>query len=58
MKRKVKPYGIRPRLSKKETIKQKIRRKKAAIKSGAYDPESGDRFIFKRVIYGISTLRL
>ena len=40
------PYGIRPRLSKKETIKQKIRRKKAAIKSGAYDPESEDRFTF------------
>tara|TARA_R100000008_G_scaffold16873_1_gene8346 strand:+ start:534 stop:1718 length:1185 start_codon:yes stop_codon:yes gene_type:complete len=40
------PYGIRPRLSKKETIKQKIRRKKAAIKSGTYDPESGDRFTF------------
>ena len=39
-------YGIRPRLSKKETIKQKIRRKKAAIKAGTYDPESGDRFTF------------
>tara|TARA_R110000868_G_scaffold128643_1_gene336863 strand:- start:5498 stop:6691 length:1194 start_codon:yes stop_codon:yes gene_type:complete len=39
-------YGIRPRLSKKETIKQKIRRKKAAIKSGAYDPESNERFTF------------
>lgn len=47
MKRKGKrPYGIRPRLSKKETIKQKIRRKKAAIKSGAYNPESGERFTF------------
>jgi len=47
MKRKGKrPYGIRPRLSKKETIKQKIRRKKAAIKSGAYDPESDERFSF------------
>ena len=47
MKRKGKrPYGIRPRLSKKETIKQKIRRKKAAIKAGSYDPESGDRFTF------------
>ena len=47
MKRKGKrPYGIRPRLSKKETIKQKIRRKKAAIKAGTYDPESGDRFTF------------
>ena len=40
------PYGIRPRLSKKETIKQKIRRKKAAIKAGSYDPDSGDRFTF------------
>ena len=47
MKRKGKrPYGIRPRLSKKETIKQKIRRKKAAIKAGTYDPESDDRFTF------------
>ena len=47
MKRKGKrPYGIRPRLSKKETIKQKIKRKKAAIKAGTYDPESGDRFTF------------
>jgi hypothetical protein len=47
MKRKGKrPYGIRPRLSKKETIKQKIKRKKAAIKNGTFDPESGDRFTF------------
>jgi len=47
MKRKGKrTYGTRPRLSKKETIKQKIRRKKAAIKSGAYDPESEERFTF------------
>ena len=47
MKRKGKrPYGIRPRLSKKETIKQKLRRKKAAIKAGAYDPDSDDRFTF------------
>ncbi len=47
MKRKGKrPYGIRPRLSKKETLKQKIRRKKAAIKAGTYDPESGERFTF------------
>jgi sporulation protein YhbH len=47
MKRKGKrPYGIRPRLSKKETIKQKIRRKKAAIKAGTYDPESEERFTF------------
>ncbi len=49
MKRKGKrPHGIRPRLSKKETIKQKIRRKKAAIKAGTYDPESGDRFTFHK----------
>lgn len=47
MKRKGKrPYGIRPRLSKKETIKQKLRRKKAAIKSGAFDPNGDDRFTF------------
>ena len=47
MKRKGKrPYGIRPRLSKKETIKQKIRRKKAAIKAGTHDPDSEERFTF------------
>ncbi len=47
MKRKGKrPYGIRPRLSKKETVKQKIKRKKAAIKAGSYDPSSGERFTF------------
>jgi len=47
MKRKGKrPYGIRPRLSKKETIKRKLKRKKAAIKAGSYDPESGERFTF------------
>ena len=47
MKRKGKrPYGIRPRLSKKETIKQKIKRKKAAIKAGAHDPDLDDRFPF------------
>jgi len=47
MKRKGKrPHGIRPRLSKKETIKQKIRRKKSAIKAGAYDPDSDERFPF------------
>ena len=40
------PYGIRPRLSKKETIKQKIKRKKAAIKAGTYNPETDDRFAF------------
>jgi len=47
MKRKGKrPYGIRPRLSKKETIKQKIRRKKAAIKTGSFDPDGDERFTF------------
>tara|TARA_Y100000592_G_C5480497_1_gene325172 strand:- start:5457 stop:6644 length:1188 start_codon:yes stop_codon:yes gene_type:complete len=47
MKRKGKrPYGIRPRLSKKETIKQKLKRKKAAIKAGTHDPESDERFTF------------
>jgi uncharacterized protein len=40
--------GIRPRLSKKETIKRKIRRKKASIKAGTYDPESGERFTFHK----------
>jgi sporulation protein YhbH len=38
--------GIRPRLSKKETIKRKIRRKKSAIASGTYDPETDERFPF------------
>ena len=32
--------GIRPRLSKKETLKRKIRRQKMAEKAGTYDPES------------------
>jgi sporulation protein YhbH len=40
--------GIRPRLSKKETIKRKIRRQKIAEKVGAYDPEEGERFPFHR----------
>ena len=40
--------GIRPRLSKKETIKNKIKRKKKAIKSGTYDPDSGERFTFHK----------
>ena len=40
--------GIRPRLSKKETLKRKIRRKKKAIAAGTYDPESGDRFPFHK----------
>ena len=38
--------GIRPRLSKKETLKRKIRRQKMAEKVGTYDPKSGDRFPF------------
>jgi len=38
--------GMRSKLAKKETIKRKIRRKKMAIASGAYDPESGERFPF------------
>ena len=36
--------GIRPRLSKKETAKRRIKRKKAAERSGTYDPESGEDF--------------
>tara|TARA_R100001443_G_C3358954_1_gene178621 strand:- start:1587 stop:2831 length:1245 start_codon:yes stop_codon:yes gene_type:complete len=38
--------GIRPRLSKKETIKRKIKRRKMAEKAGTYDPESDERFPF------------
>jgi len=38
--------GIRPRLSKKETLKRKIRRQKIAEKLGTYDPESDERFPF------------
>jgi len=38
--------GIRSRLSKKESIKRKIRRKKKAVAAGTYDPESEDRFPF------------
>ena len=40
------PKGIRPRLSKKETIKNKIRRQKKAERNGTYDPESEERFTF------------
>ncbi|HAT67165.1 MAG TPA: sporulation protein YhbH, partial [Flavobacteriaceae bacterium] len=40
--------GIRPRLSKKETIKRKIRRKKRAERAGTYDPDSDDRFPFHK----------
>jgi len=38
--------GIRPRLSKKETLKRKIRRKKMAEKAGTFDPEKDERFPF------------
>ena len=40
--------GIRPRLSKKETLKRKIRRQKMAEKLGTYDPESEERFPFHK----------
>ena len=40
--------GIRPRLSKKETLKRRIRRKNAAIKAGAYNPEEDERFPFHK----------
>ena len=38
--------GIRPRLSKKETLKRKIRRRKIAEKLGSYDPDGEERFPF------------
>jgi len=40
------PKGIRARLSKKETLKNKIKRRSQAIKNGTYDPESDERFPF------------
>ena len=40
--------GIRPRLSKKETLKRKIRRKKKAIAAGTYNPEENERFPFHK----------
>jgi sporulation protein YhbH len=40
--------GMRSRLSKKETIKRKIRRKKMAIAAGAYDENSEERFPFHK----------
>ena len=40
--------GIRPRLSKKETLKRKIRRKKRAIAAGSYDASSDERFPFHK----------
>ena len=38
--------GIRPRLSKKETIKNKIKRKLRATSTGSYNPEESERFPF------------
>ena len=38
--------GIRPRLSKKETIKNKIKRKLKATRSGIFNPEDEERFPF------------
>jgi uncharacterized protein len=38
--------GIRARLSKKETLKNKIKRQKQAIKNETFDPETDDRFPF------------
>ena len=38
--------GMNSRLSKKETIKRKIRRKKMAIAAGTYDENSDERFPF------------
>ncbi len=40
--------GIRPRLSKKETLKRKIRRQKMAEKNGTYDPDDDERFPFHK----------
>ena len=40
------PKGIRARLSKKETLKNKIRRQKQAVKNGTYDPDDEERFPF------------
>ena len=38
--------GMNSRLSKKETMKRKIRRRKMAEASGTFDPDSGERFPF------------
>jgi sporulation protein YhbH len=38
--------GIRARLSKKETLKNKIKRRNQAIKNNTFDPESDERFTF------------
>jgi sporulation protein YhbH len=40
--------GMRSRLSKKETIKRKIRRKKMAIASGTFDDTGDERFPFHK----------
>ena len=40
--------GMRSRLSKKETIKRKIRRKKMAISSGTFDDSEEERFPFHK----------
>lgn len=40
--------GIRPRLSKKETAKRRIRRKKAAIRSETHDPDGEENFPFRQ----------
>ena len=40
------PKGIRARLSKKETLKNKIKRRNQAIKNKTFDPESDERFTF------------
>ncbi len=40
--------GIQPRLSKRETLKRRIRRKNAAIKAGSYDPDGDERFPFHK----------
>ncbi len=42
----VRTKGIRPRLSKKETLKHKIRRKKMAVKAGTFNEEEDERFPF------------
>jgi uncharacterized sporulation protein YeaH/YhbH (DUF444 family) len=47
--------GIRPRLSKKETLKRKIRRQKMAEKAGTYDPEGDERFPFTKMTSNITT---
>jgi len=40
--------GPRPRLSKKETLKRKIKRKKKAIAAGTYNPDEDERFPFHK----------